>query len=471
MNLNKFKNIFFKPTYNLKFASSEFNQETLKDYNKSRPMGAQPVICYAPFKNLYFGHFGKVTVCCYNRDFVIGKFPEDNLEEIWNGEKANQLRKSIKNNNLDFGCNLCKQHILSKNYEANKAKQYDTHTLNENGYPSVMEFELSNVCNLECEMCNGEFSSLIRRNREKLPPIPEVYNEAFIDQLKLFIPHLEEAKFYGGEPFLVEIYYKIWEKIIEINPKIRISVQTNATILNKRVKQILSKANFHLNISIDSLEKENYERIRKNANFDRVIKNIDWFYNYCNDKNTFFGISACLMNNNYIEAPDFLNFCASKNIPLYFHFVDYPKHLALKNLPQNKLKNIYEDLSNFNPEVSSDIQRQNFELFKGMLNQIKFLANNDVDAREEKGNFEDFLNTLKKHIKNNPYYNTHEKKAKTVFIEKKLNLLFTKVDDKEALQKAFKELNFKDGMAAKQAIENFEQKSIEELIAMIKLRS
>ena len=52
------------------------------------------------------------------------------------------------------------------------------------------------------------------------------YDAAFVKQLEEFIPHLEEVKFYGGEPFLIEIYYEIWEKIMELNPKVRISVQT-----------------------------------------------------------------------------------------------------------------------------------------------------------------------------------------------------------------------------------------------------
>lgn len=468
MILNKLKSLFYKSNHTLEFASPEFNQEILKKYNKSRPMGAQSVICYAPFKNLYFGHWGKVTACCYNRDFVLGNFPKQSITEIWSGEKSNQLRKSLENNNLDFGCNLCKQHILSENFEANKAKQYDTNKLNRNKYPSVMEFELSNICNLECEMCSGEFSSLIRRNRENLDPIPVVYDQKFVDQLEEFIPYLEEVKFYGGEPFLIEIYYDIWEKIIEINPKIRISVQTNATILNKRVKEILSKANFHLNISIDSLEKENYEKIRKNANFERVMNNLDWFYNYAREKETFFGISTCLMNNNYHEVPIFLNFCAQRDIPIYFHFVDYPKQLALKSLHKEKLKSIYLDLSNFKPISDTKAQKQNFFHFKGMLNQLNFLIENDVDARGEKESVEVFLNGIKEYIKNNPFYNIHDKEQKILIIEAKITLLASKFKDKQHLQNAFKLLNFKDGMAAKQAVEIFENKSIDELIDMVK---
>ncbi|MDP6909849.1 MAG: SPASM domain-containing protein, partial [Flavobacteriales bacterium] len=224
---------YFKK-HDLSNASPEFTQEGLKDYNQSRPLGPQKKVCWAPFKSLYFGHYGKAIACCYNRTYILGNYPEQSIDEIWRGQQAENLRKYISNNNLDHGCQGCKSQILARNFDATKAKQYDQVKLNRNGYPSVMEFELSNVCNLECEMCSGDFSSLIRQNREGKPPLEEPYDEAFVEQLEEFIPHLEEVKFYGGEPFLIDIYYQIWEKIIEINPTVRISVQTNGTILNNR---------------------------------------------------------------------------------------------------------------------------------------------------------------------------------------------------------------------------------------------
>jgi MoaA/NifB/PqqE/SkfB family radical SAM enzyme len=48
-------------------------------------------------------------------------------------------------------------------------------------YPSMLELELNNTCNLECVMCIGELSSSIRKNREKLPAIRSPYDEAFVE--------------------------------------------------------------------------------------------------------------------------------------------------------------------------------------------------------------------------------------------------------------------------------------------------
>jgi MoaA/NifB/PqqE/SkfB family radical SAM enzyme len=467
----KIKKLFSKTKYDLSYASEEFNHELLKEYNTSRPLGPQDTLCFAPFKNIYFGHYGKASVCCYNRDFVIGKYPEQSIQEIWQSKEANHLRESIQKNNLDFGCHLCKKHILAKNFDANKAKQYDTATLNANNFPSVMEFELSNVCNLECTMCNGTFSSKIRQNREGLAPIPLSYDSQFVKQLEKFIPHLEEVKFYGGEPFLIEIYYEIWNKIIEIKPSIRISVQTNATILNKRVKDILNKANFHINISIDSLQKESYEDIRVHSDYDRVMQNINWFQNYTQEKKTFFGISACLMIENYQELPNFIEYCNEKHAAIYFHFVDFPEQKALKNLSKEALKEVYSFLETQKFVGKTSLANKNIAHYKDTLKQIKFLLNSSSFTKKEIGEIPLFIEAFSKQILQMPYFNEAEKQKKIALVKEALLQMDEKISDKEILTRTLKELNFNDAMASREALKMFESKSIEELVAMINQRA
>ena len=46
-------------------------------------------------------------------------------------------------------------------------------------------------------MCNGDWSHLIRKNREKLPPLKMVYDKKFTEQLEEFIPNLQHALFIG----------------------------------------------------------------------------------------------------------------------------------------------------------------------------------------------------------------------------------------------------------------------------------
>jgi MoaA/NifB/PqqE/SkfB family radical SAM enzyme len=72
--------------------------------------------------------------------------------------------------------------------------------------------------------------------------------------------------------------------IIAINPKCLIMVQTNGMVLNERIKNLLSRGNFQIGVSIDSLKKEVYETIRPHGKLERVMENINYFSEYSKRK-------------------------------------------------------------------------------------------------------------------------------------------------------------------------------------------
>ena len=466
MRFNPLK--YFKK-HDLSKASLEFSQEILKDYNRHRPNGPQSKVCYAPFKSIFFSTQGEVIACCYNRTYRLGNYPEMSVKEIWHGEKAENLRKYISENNMDHGCNGCKMQILSGDKDGNKAKskQYDTHRTNSNGYPSVMEFELSNVCNLECEMCSGAFSSLIRKNRECLPPLKDPYDDAFVEQLEEFIPHLEEVKFFGGEPYLIEVYYKIWEKIIELNPSVRITLQTNGTILNNRVKRIMEQTRFHVGISIDSLEKENYERIRINAKFERVMENLEWFRKYCKKQNTFFGISACAMQQNWHELPDFVRYCNKINVPVYFHTVFFPKESAFHTLEAEELQHMVDELSKEKFPTSFTItQSNNKRHYEDTIKQLELLIREkryQAAASRKLKKFEDLKTFMSEFIVEYSGWPKAVKQSKQKKIQSKLDALEEALGTDFAYGVILSRLDFKNFVSVLNVIDMIETMQVDEM--------
>lgn len=374
-----------KSIFSSKTKYDSLGGELLREYNKHRALLEPKYSCYAPFKSIYFGHHGRAIACCYNRNYILGEYPKQSIREIWFGDAANKLRDYIQHNDFSLGCLSCKEQIVSGNFDAVKAKQYDERTLNASNFPSVMEFELSNVCNLECAMCSGDFSSLIRAKREKLPPIPVYYDSSFVKQLEEFIPHLDEVKFYGGEPFLIDIYYEIWDLIARVNPKVRISVQTNATVLNTRIKDLLKNTNFHMNISFDSLEKENYESIRVNAEFERTMENMKWYREYTRERDTFFGVSVCAMRQNWRELPQFINFSNEWNAPVYFHTVFYPLSHSIRSMNREELKEIKDYLMQFDFPHENAVQKKNRTHYFDFVSQVNAWYEKFTEQVTEKG--------------------------------------------------------------------------------------
>lgn len=329
--------------------------DTINAYANSRTGTYKKVICHAPFVNLNFEQNGNVRACCYNTKHILGQWPRESIKQIWKGASANELRTYILKNNLGGGCAECGKMIEAGNYQGVRARYYDEFAPNSIStrvnyfrssltehvpYPRVMEFELSNECNLECVMCNGYFSSSIRKNREKLPPIQSVYNDAFVDELEEFIPHLTDAKFLGGEPFMIDVYLKIWERILKIKPNIRIHITTNATFLNQRVKDLLEGLHAGIILSIDSVNPETYKRIRINGNFNKVMDNVEYFRDYTKRKKTFLSIAACPITYNWRELPELLDFCVKKNIALYFNAVFSPAEFSLREQSKEYLTEV-----------------------------------------------------------------------------------------------------------------------------------
>ncbi len=295
-----------------------------------------------------------------------------------------QLRRSV----LPEGCETCADELQARNFQGLLAAQYDpfAHSParklalqlkqfalsgNPHLYPARMEFELSNKCNLECAMCNGSFSSSIRANREGLPPLPMEYDKRFVEQLKPFIPHLKMAKFFGGEPFLVDLYYDIWDLLIELNPSCEVAITTNATVFTAKVKRVLERLNCRIIVSLDSTVKSTYEAIRKNAIFETTLSNLEAFEAINRRFGRTTGLAVCPITTNWREMPELISFANRRQMTVVFNVVSYPKELSLKYLPVTLQAEIVSFWQTSLPPAENELEQRNAEALKDLCAQLR----------------------------------------------------------------------------------------------------
>lgn len=326
------------------FVKHQENGHLLGAYNLNRSFGPRPKLCYAPFSNLYLGSTGRVTSCCFNRHYLLGTYPDQSLDYIWNGSLRKALCSALDSGDLSKGCQSCGELIRDGNYSSVNAQTYDYFSAASVPYPTRMDFELSNTCNLSCTMCNGYCSSTIRKEVEKNTPLHSPYDADFLRQLEPFLPHLQYAKFLGGEPFLIPLYFRIWERLSLCNPDVQLYVQTNGTQYNSRVEEVLRKGLFSIGVSIDSLQKPVFEQIRRKAKYEEVLENIPLFSRYCLKFGTRFSLSVCPMRSNLDELPDIVAFADELGAQLYFNVVYEPHVLAVWTLPADELRDYASDL-------------------------------------------------------------------------------------------------------------------------------
>ena len=330
--------------------------------------------CYAPYNNMYFSTDGNVSPCWLLLGSTERWDGTKTIKEIWEGDVFKRYRDNLSNGVFEGSCNVCKKNIDNGVWSLSKAYE----ELPVSKYPSLLELELSNQCNLECIMCEGRLSSGIRKNRDKLPPLPMLYDSNFVKQLEEFVPHLTELRINGGEPFAQSIVYDICMMVSEINPNLRITIATNGTVYNKQVQRILNKCNIHLNISIDSLQKNTYESIRINGVFEDLMVNFHKFKEYCHTNTRTLSVMVNPMRNNWKEMGDFVRFCDEHNVDLWYNTIHHPQHLTLWGLDKNTLEEVYNTLR---AEV---LQMTEQKVSERNLHKFRHLVNNQIKTWAEK---------------------------------------------------------------------------------------
>ncbi|MGB3409656.1 MAG: radical SAM protein [Microthrixaceae bacterium] len=322
--------------------STSFDQ-ALSRYEKSRLATDRRSVCNAPFNNLYFRADGAVAPCWLQFHSRSPHWSPDGptIREIWDGSQMDSLRRRLVGRQFQGPCTTCSHEIEVGNRPL--AAAYDEIPVIE-GWPSMFELELSNHCNLECVMCSGMLSSRIRANREHLPPLESPYDDSFIEQVVEFLPHLRELRINGGEPLLQPLVYSLLEKVAELRPDLKVTIATNGTVLNSKVRWVLENCNIHLNVSIDSLIAQRYEEIRVHARFDVLMRNVEQFIEYTRNSDRILCVMVNPMRSNWDELPEYVRWCNERDIHLWFNTIRYPESVALHPLPGDELRQIRETL-------------------------------------------------------------------------------------------------------------------------------
>ncbi len=295
---------------------------------------------------MFFDTLGQVRACCANHTYSLGHLAAQRLPEIWSGPAVEKLRQALANDDYSLGCEFCKWQVDDGAAELAHARKYDPLPRSTVGplWPSNLEFNLSNTCNLECPMCNGELSSAIRARRDRLPPLPKPYGDQFFADLRPFLPHVRAMQFLGGEPFLVREHYRVWDMLIEDGLTPRCEVTTNGTQFNEQVERVLERLPVSISVSLDGVRPETVALLRKNATLEQILGNVAKFHQYARSKGTSLGFNFSLMQQNWREFGPFLQMAESWQATVFVCPVVAPPAFSLYRLPPLELQAVVEAL-------------------------------------------------------------------------------------------------------------------------------
>lgn len=140
-------------------------------------------------------------------------------------------------------------------------------------FPQFLQIESTRYCNARCPFClNGKWDM-------SAPLMPDNLFDKIAEELRDYkdwirIVDIQRA----GEPLTdKKIFHKI-KRMKDIGIRF-VNLSTNASLLNEeRSRKLLEAGLDELLISIDSVEKSTYEKLRIGLDFDQVIENVKRFF-------------------------------------------------------------------------------------------------------------------------------------------------------------------------------------------------
>ena len=347
-----------------------------------------------PFTGLATREDGAIQVCC--RSHPIGFIQDAPLENHWNGEVMQRIRKQVLSGERPPECAPCfnledqgveslrQRHIAGVIPEARINLYPDSVSKMSSDYTMpfeipTMELKLNNLCNLKCRMCHpgdstswndwGEIKEFYKDEGKVIYQLVEDHNlehKPLLDRfennpnwwnsLEKNLPYFRRVEFAGGEPLMDPQHYRILDMLAPYGHQIEIKYATNLTTLGKNNRTIWEYwpkfKSVAVNVSIDGIG-DSYEYIRGNASWAELINNIKQIQAIPNISRIV-GAVAVQVSNILVIDKMIEYFLDNLGIVFYTNMVQYPNALSIQTLPwdlklevENRLSAVRYRLSDF----------------------------------------------------------------------------------------------------------------------------
>lgn len=292
-------------------------------------------LCPYPFSRLqtsnYENRFDKLRgtflpcVPSWFKDNYFEIKSEENLDDIWNGKQAVELRKRMYEGDFSF-CNreacqiplytvdelsdrrivFAETPITEENIEAIKRKD----PIMPSG-PSSLYLTSDFSCNLKCPICRSEVIP------NTTPSVSALEEYDYVHNSKKSLEVIKMAN--GGEVFYSTLQRKLLKSLNnEDFPKLRrVHIVSNGTLFNKKAFRDLSPGTHFIkdvNISLDAGTKEVYEKVR-GPYWEQVVENVHWLGELRKSGQLdYYSFHIIITKDNYKDIPHMIALANSCNV-------------------------------------------------------------------------------------------------------------------------------------------------------------
>lgn len=346
--------------------------------------------CPIPFSEMEIHNDGNVYVCCpnWNNYYSIGNIYKDSLENVWNSEKAIDLRKRV----LSGDYSLCRKDKCYTLHDKNFYSEFKTDFKPKmENFPMKIKLGYDYECNIACSIC-----------RDEIKRYPESELKALDEKIDSFIiPMLKSAKILvintHGDPFGSRHSRKVIKRAIEEYPELKFDFTTNGILCNKKMLDDLNVTSERIDtirVSIHAATAKTYGKIVKNGEklFDLLQENLEYISSLKSKHNFDFVLNFVVMANNYKEMPQFVEMSEKYNaLPVFWEYkndacayTEFSNNLSVVDEKHKEHKNLIKVL-----------HHPNMYKYPHCLYPMLYeLQQKDITAP-----FQAFLNKFKKSVK------------------------------------------------------------------------
>jgi MoaA/NifB/PqqE/SkfB family radical SAM enzyme len=281
------------------------------------------LMCTRPWTSFRIeNHKGLVQPCCYTR-VICGNVNDQTIEEIWNGEMYQDLRRRIASGRSQRVCPFDCPVVLGQETEpdlvpigplaqANRSLQLEeirTAAVTLKSFPVYFRVTPTVTCNLNCSFCY--------QKRNDSVELPGNLDSALEAQFSL----IQELEIVGGEPLVSPECLKLMARMDRRHyPGLHLALITNGTAITESALTLLHERRISwMLVSVDAATPETYAKVR-GGDFSSVVKGVQRLQKLRRDsgENWQLKMNFTVMRNNMHEAALFPDFAASLGVDFQF---------------------------------------------------------------------------------------------------------------------------------------------------------
>jgi sulfatase maturation enzyme AslB (radical SAM superfamily) len=316
--------------------------------------------CWRPFTDMVIVDKFYKPCCYYSQNLHYKSFDTTN----------EKIRKDIKENRWNSGCDICRKTEADGNINSHRFKYNDTpdKSLYENNKFNLINLELivDNNCNLACITCDSHSSSRWAAEKKRMNEL-DTHNQHTVDlntvlNIELW-KNVQTLTLYGGEPLYSKKVLKILSFVIENNfsKQIELKFYTNGTLFNAEIINLLRHfKKISIGFSIDATH-ERFNIIRWPAKWDQVLDNYNKIKKVENVETykiyTYSLLNACYTKSDLQILNEKLSGYTVSNLLIN------PSYYAARHLPRNIKQKLIAEISEIKDFTSlqSELQQDGEE--------------------------------------------------------------------------------------------------------------